>query len=155
MMSEDEQNDSPPSPEDPYMGIPARWIRQAAAIPIRDGMVCLITSSNGRRWVIPKGMMEPGKTTGEIALQEAWEEAGLVGTLRPQPVGTYLYEKYDTTCHVTVFRMDVSEDHLEYPEVHLRQREWLSPDEAMDRIDEVGLRDLVRLAMVMEVGVAE
>ena len=63
------------------MAIPARWIRQAAAIPVRDGLVCLITSSNGRRWVMPKGMMEPGKSTGEIALQEAWEEAGIAPAL--------------------------------------------------------------------------
>ena len=137
------------------MAIPARWVRQAAAIPIRDGLVCLITSSNGRRWVIPKGMMEPGKTTGEIALQEAWEEAGLVGSLRPQPIGTYLYEKYDTTCHVTVFRMDVSVEHDDYPEVALRQREWLAPDDAVDRIDEPGLRDLVRQALGLELDAVE
>ena len=137
------------------MAIPARWIRQAAAIPVRDGLVCLITSSNGRRWVIPKGMMEPGKTTGEIALQEAWEEAGLVGTLRSQPVGTYLYEKYGTTCHVTVFRMDVAEDHDAYPEAALRQREWLTPDDALERIDEAGLRDLVRRALTLELDVVE
>jgi 8-oxo-dGTP pyrophosphatase MutT (NUDIX family) len=137
------------------MAIPVRWIRQAAAIPVRDGLICLITSSNGRRWVIPKGMMESGKTTGEIALQEAWEEAGLVGTLRPLPIGTYLYEKYDTTCHVTVFRMDVMEDHETYPEVALRQREWLAPDDALDRIDEPGLRDLVRRALTMELDAVE
>src|SRR5262245_11521305 len=137
------------------MAIPARWIRQAAAIAIRDGLVSLITSSNGRRWVIPKGMMETGKTTGEIALQEAWEEAGLVGTLRRQPIGTYLYEKYDTTCHVTVFRLDVTEEHEAYPEAGLRQREWLSPDDAMDRIDEPGLRDLVKQALTMELDAVE
>src|SRR5260221_5901184 len=130
----------PSPPRGPHMAIPAGWIRQAAAIPVRDGLVCLITSSNGRRWVIPKGMMEPGKTTGEIALQEAWEEAGLVGTLSPQPVGTYLYEKYDTTCHVTVFRMDITEDHDHYPEVNLRQREWLTADDALDRSDKAAVR---------------
>src|SRR5262245_27524547 len=100
-------------------------------------------------------MMEAGKTTGEIALQEAWEEAGLVGTLRPLPIGTYLYEKYDTTCHVTVFRMDVTEDHEKYPEVAVRRREWLAAEDALDRIDEAGLRDLVRRALDMELGVVE
>jgi len=63
------------------------YIRQAAAIPIRSGQICLVTSSSGKRWVIPKGMIEPGTTAGQIALQEAWEEAGLVGVLRPEPVG--------------------------------------------------------------------
>src|SRR5262249_19062195 len=69
-------------------------IRQAAAIPLKAGQICLVTSSSGKRWVIPKGIIDPGKTAGEIALQEAWEEAGLVGVLQPQPVGSYRYEKY-------------------------------------------------------------
>src|SRR5438552_861734 len=85
------------------MGTKARRILQAGAIPIRNSEICLITSSSGKRWVIPKGCLEPGKTVGDIALQEAWEEAGLRGTLRPQPVGSYLYKKYGDNYHVTVF----------------------------------------------------
>ena len=50
------------------------YIRQSGAIPLRNGRVCLITSSNGKRWVIPKGLIDPGHTAGETALQEAWEE---------------------------------------------------------------------------------
>jgi len=137
------------------MPTPTRWVRQAAAIPVRDGLVCLITSSNGRRWVIPKGMMEPDKTSAEIALQEAWEEAGLVGALSAHPVGTYCYEKYDLTCHVTVYRMDVTEVQDNYPERALRRREWLSLDDAIERVEEPGLRDLLRQAMAMVVDVAE
>src|SRR5438132_8687098 len=108
-----------------------RWIRQAAAIPVRDGLVCLVTSSNGRRWVIPKGMMEPGKTAGEIALQEAWEEAGLTGVLHPEPAGTYLYDKYGGTCHVKVYLMQVTEVAEDWPECGLRQRCWVSPAQAV------------------------
>ena len=53
----------------------------------------MVTSRSGRRWVFPKGQIDPGHTPGEAALIEAWEEAGLVGTLDPEPVGSYLYEK--------------------------------------------------------------
>jgi len=134
------------------MATDTRWIRQAAAIPVRDSQVCLVTSSNGRRWVVPKGMMEPGKTSGEIALQEAWEEAGLVGTLLPQPIGTYFYDKYGGTCHVTVYRLDVTEVLEEWPEARVRRREWVSADEAIDRIGEPGLRDLLRQALAIECG---
>src|SRR5438128_5122849 len=87
------------------MATVTEFIRQAAAIPIRDNQVCLITSSNGKRWIIPKGLIDPGHTAGESALQEAWEEAGLVGILSPHPVGSYVYEKWGCTCHVTAFRM--------------------------------------------------
>src|ERR1700736_677932 len=91
------------------MAIDSNSIRQAAAIPIRGGQICLVTSRSGKRWVVPKGCIEPGQTAGETALQEAWEEAGLVGSLREQPVGSYQYEKCGIVCHVTVFLMHVTE----------------------------------------------
>ena len=67
------------------MLFPDGALRQAAALPVRDGAVCLVTSRNGKRWVAPKGCLEPGKTAAEIALQEAWEEAGLAGVSTPTP----------------------------------------------------------------------
>ncbi len=122
-------------------------ILQAAAIPVKEGRICLVTSSSGKRWVIPKGLIDPGKTAGEIALQEAWEEAGLVGVLQQEPVGSYLYDKYGGTCHVTVFCMQVTEAAEQWPERSQRQRCWLSPAQALTRIEERGLRDLLRGAM--------
>ena len=119
------------------------WVRQAAAIPVHDGRVCLVSSRNGRRWVLPGGRIEPGHTAGEAALLEAWEEAGLVGTLTPEPVGSYLYEKLDREHHVLVYRMAVSEARDNWPERDARQRAWLTPDEAIERIEEPGLRDIL------------
>jgi len=120
-----------------------QWIRQAAAIPVYNGQVCLVTSSNGRRWVIPKGMIEPGQTAGETALQEAWEEAGIAGLLHTEPVGSYLYDKNGGLCHVTVFLMHVTDEADDWPERLSRQRVWLSSEEAVDRIREPGLREIV------------
>lgn len=122
------------------------WVRQAAAIPIRDGRVCLVTSSSGRRWVVPKGQIDPGHTAGEAALVEAWEEAGLVGALDPEPLGTYAYEKLGRELLVCVFKMTVTEIRDEWPERGLRARAWVTLDEALDRIEESGLRDLLRVA---------
>jgi 8-oxo-dGTP pyrophosphatase MutT (NUDIX family) len=127
-------------------------ILQAAAIPFQSGKVCLVTSSSGKRWVVPKGLMEPGKTAGEIALQEAWEEAGLVGLLHQEPVGSYLYSKYGNSYHVTVFLMQVAQAAEEWPECRLRQRCWVSSAQAMTRLQEPGLRELVRAA-TMEIEV--
>lgn len=133
--------------KDATMAIASDFIRQAAALPVRNGKVCLVTSSNGKRWVIPKGLIEPGQTAGETALQEAWEEAGLVGALDPQPVGSYVYQKWCGTCHVTVFVMRVTEVATDWPEMDLRQRSWLTPGGALERIDDAGLADVVRLAL--------
>ena len=116
-----------------------QWIRQAAAIPVYNGQVCLVTSSSGRRWVIPKGIIEPGQTAGETALQEAWEEAGLAGVLHSEPVGSYLYDKFGGLCHVTVFLMQVTDEADDWPERLTREREWIAIDEALERVREPGL----------------
>jgi 8-oxo-dGTP pyrophosphatase MutT (NUDIX family) len=128
------------------MASASQCIRQAAAIPLRGGRVCLVTSSSGGRWVVPKGHLEPGQTAGQLALQEAWEEAGLTGVLRPEPVGSYVYTKYGNTYHVLVFAMDVTEAAADWPERNLRQRVWLDPAEALERVQENGLRELIRAA---------
>jgi 8-oxo-dGTP pyrophosphatase MutT (NUDIX family) len=125
-------------------------IPQAAAIPLRDGRVCLVTSRRGRRWVVPKGTLEPGRTAAEIALQEAWEEAGLLGVLGPA-MGTYQYEKYGGICMVTVFPMSVREVQREWPERAERKRAWLLPEEAVDLIDEPALRELILRAASQEI----
>jgi 8-oxo-dGTP pyrophosphatase MutT (NUDIX family) len=126
------------------MPISGGLIRQAAAIPLRNGQVCLVTSRSGRRWVVPKGCMELGKSAGEIALQEAWEEAGLLGVLQPEPVGSYVYEKDGLTCHVLVFLLQVTDEVDNYPESALRQRLWLPTGQAAARVEDAGLRELLR-----------
>jgi 8-oxo-dGTP pyrophosphatase MutT (NUDIX family) len=123
-------------------------IRQAAALPLRRGRVCLITSRNGKRGVIPKGWIEPGQTAGETALQEAWEEAGLVGALEKEPIGSFLYEKEGNRYHVTVFVMNVTSVAQDWPERSLRERSWVSPTGFFERIDDPGLLDIVRLTVM-------
>ncbi len=129
------------------MSAEGNWIRQAAAIPVREQAVCLITSSGGKRWVIPKGIIDPGLTASEAALQEAWEEAGLAGVLDPEPVGSYCYDKWGGTCHVTVFRMSVTGVAEDWPERAARQRVWVGFREALARIEDEGLREILRVTL--------
>jgi 8-oxo-dGTP pyrophosphatase MutT (NUDIX family) len=123
------------------------YIRQAAALPLWGNRVCVITSSTGKRWIIPKGLIDPGQTAGEAALQEAWEEAGLTGTLQQEPIGSYLYEKYGNTYHVTVFVMEVTGVAQDWPERAVRQRSWVSPTGLFERIEEPGLVEVLRVAL--------
>jgi hypothetical protein len=85
-----------------------------------------------------------------MVLQEAWEEAGLVGVLQKEPVGSYLYEKYGNTYHVTVFIMHVTGAAARWPEVSVRRRSWLRPAKARLRIDQPGLRKLMRQLLTDE-----
>jgi 8-oxo-dGTP pyrophosphatase MutT (NUDIX family) len=127
-------------------------IRQAGVIALNGERICLVSSRGGKRWVVPKGCLEPNKTAAEIALQEAWEEAGLVGILQPDPVGTYLYEKAGFLCHVTVFLMNVTEMADRWPEQDFRERSWLTVKQAILRIDDAGLRELIREATAVKAG---
>lgn len=61
-------------------------IQQAAVLAMWQGRICLITSSSGKHWLVPKGHLEHGDKLLETARQEAWEEAGLIGHISPRPV---------------------------------------------------------------------
>lgn len=119
-------------------------MNQSGVIAVQNGRLCMVTSRSGRRWVFPKGQVDPGHTPGEAALLEAWEEAGLVGTLDPEPVGSYVYEKEGCTFHVLLFMMRVSEVREVWPERGFRERKWVTVHDAMERVDEPSLQELLK-----------
>ena len=127
----------------------AEPLSQAAALPIRDGLVCLVTSRGGRRWVIPKGHIEIGHTPEEAAGTEAFEEAGLIGVMNPVSVGTYHYEKYHRSHAVSVFIMTVTEEKANWPERRERTREWVTFETALARLAEPELRAIVQAVATM------
>ncbi len=122
----------------------AEPLSQAAALPIRDGLVCLVTSRGGRRWVIPKGHIEIGHTPEEAASTEAFEEAGLIGVMNPVSVGIYHYEKYHRSHAVSVFIMTVTEEKANWPERRERTREWVTFETAIARLAEPELRAILQ-----------
>jgi 8-oxo-dGTP pyrophosphatase MutT (NUDIX family) len=132
----------------------ATLFRQAAAIPLRDGLVCLIRSSNGKRWIIPKGHIERGQTAAATALREAWEEAGLVGTLAGPAVGSYIYEKGGARHLVRVYQMTVTEVAKLWPEHHRRPRRWFDPEAALGLVDQPALRRLLRRLLRLQPALA-
>jgi 8-oxo-dGTP pyrophosphatase MutT (NUDIX family) len=126
------------------------WIfNQSAAIPFRfeEGAprLLLVTSRRKKHWVFPKGIIEPHLSPSESAAQEAWEEAGIRGRIRPQPVGEYKYDKWGGTCRVQVFLLEVTEELAEWPEASFRERRWVSVEEAAELVDMEGLRRLIQL----------
>lgn len=123
--------------------MPTTVIHQAAGVPFRNGRICLVTTSSGKGLGIPKGIIDPGNTAIGTVLQEAWEEAGLRGEVVNEPIGTYRYEKWSSVCHVTVFVMTVTEEVAEWPEKAVRRRLWFDVAEAVERISNADLRDLV------------
>jgi hypothetical protein len=80
-------------------------------------------------------------------LQEAWEEAGLVGLLQKTPLGSYRYEKCGRDFHVTVFFMKVMEVAERFPEKDRRTRRWVRADRILGHIGDPALRRLLRRAL--------
>ena len=100
-------------------------VRQAGVVAVRNGQICLVSSRSGKRWVVPKGCIEPGKSAGEIArFRKPGEEAGLVGLLHGEPLGSYVDQKDGFICHVIVFMMTVTSVVEAYPKRH--QRIWIA-----------------------------
>jgi phosphohistidine phosphatase len=127
--------------------VPDWFYRQSGTIPfrVRDGAieVLLITSLSRRRWIIPKGVVEPGLTPEQSAAHEALEEAGVRGDLA-RPLGSYKVRKWEGICTITVFPMQVTEELETWPEVKQRERRWVSVDEACRLVQKPVLRALIR-----------
>lgn len=121
--------------------------QQAAAIAVRRKgetfEVCLIRNKQSRIWGIPKGLVDPGDTHEDTALNEAWEEAGLRGRLIGASLGTYRYEKWNTTFAVAVYLMQVLEQDAEWQESRFRQRRWASFAEAASLLVDHPVRPLL------------
>ncbi len=127
--------------------VPRHFYTQSAVIPYRERSegieVLLISSRKRKRWVVPKGVKEPDLSPQESAAKEALEEAGIQGLVSASPIGNYQYQKWGGTCTVDVFAMHVH-NVLEQWEESYRDREWVSVEEAIRRVEEPELKRLLK-----------
>jgi len=84
-----------------------------------------------------------------VAAKEALEEAGVVGKVSRQPIGSFPYEKVlkdgaTTSCRVQVFALRVTRQRKQWPEKRARQVEWYAPTEAALFVREPQLRRIIR-----------
>lgn len=127
--------------------VPAHFFRQSAVLPYRvqgeDLQILLVTSRKKRRWVVPKGVQEPGLSPDQSAAKEALEEAGVEGQVESTAIGSYRYDKWGGTCTVLVFPMLVETMHEDWLESE-RERQWQAAEEAASRVEEPELKQLIR-----------
>jgi phosphohistidine phosphatase len=114
----------------------SRVRQQAAVIPYRIRKerveVALVTTSNGKGWIVPKGSVDDGEHPREAAIREAEEEAGLLGVVPLKPLGRYLRVKGNQRCQVDVYLMRVTDVLENWLEDKLRRRRWMRiPDAAV------------------------
>ena len=127
---------------------------QFGALPYRfrqDGSleILLVTSRRTRRWIIPKGWAIKHKTPAKSAAREAYEEAGVRGTVTARSIGSFVYDKWldadsvSVPCEVHVFPLEVERQRRTWPEQSEREIRWLDPDAALLLVEEPGLRSLI------------
>lgn len=126
---------------------------QHGALPYRVGRdgaveILLVTSRQTRRWIIPKGWPIKGLKPAKSAAREAYEEAGVRGAVGSKAIGSFVYDKgleegVSVPCEVGVFPLKVERQHKSWPEAHERETRWCDPEEALDLLDDAGLRDVV------------
>lgn len=137
---------------------------QSAELPLQTGAlpwrlaakngieVLLVTGRRSGRWTIPKGWPMPGKSLAEAAEQEAFEEAGVRGTIDPKPIGTFRHVKQlnvvgDLEVNIVVHPLWVDRELPKWPELGQRKRKWFSPKDAAKRVDSPELSAMIRQAV--------
>ncbi len=133
--------------------MPKRGDIQFAALPWRIGAggrreVMLLTSRETRRWIIPKGWPMPGKKPAQVASQEAFEEAGLLGKIvGKRPLGNYFYQKKlpkkEVLTEVFVYSFRVEQQLDDWPEKDQRVTQWFDATDAAALIEEGGLAGII------------
>jgi 8-oxo-dGTP pyrophosphatase MutT (NUDIX family) len=126
---------------------------QYAALPYRhaaDGTVevLMVTSLDTRRWILPKGWPMKGRPPHATAAREAFEEAGVLGAVKPAAIGDFEYDKRlrdgsTVRCRVQVFPLAVERQRRSWPERDKREARWFSLAEGALATGDPGLVDLL------------
>ena len=98
---------------------------------------------------MPKGWPIRDKTAAQTAATEAFEEAGVEGTVHPECIGLYSYLKVvdgspPLPCVVSLHALKVKRLLRKYPEQAQRTRKWYSRKKASALVDEPELQQIIR-----------
>lgn len=105
----------------------------------------LVTSRKRFRWVLPKGKIKRGILPHRSAAREAFEEAGVTGTISAVPVGTCRQLKTNELGEaemmaVRAFPMLVHQENIRWPEMDQRRRCWMPIGAAIEAVKNGELR---------------
>lgn len=103
--------------------MPSRKIVVLPTLEIEGSLrVVVVTSRADGEWILPKGNFETHLAPHEVAALEAWEEAGLRGSVKRSSATKINLEIRGEATRLTCFRMKVDEIAESWPEDHQRER---------------------------------
>jgi 8-oxo-dGTP pyrophosphatase MutT (NUDIX family) len=125
--------------------------RQFGAIPyaLVRGQVAflLITSRRSGRWIFPKGAVIEGLSPRALAAREALQEAGVVGTVEADCIGSYRdWKTRNLMRHpieVFLFPMRVEQQLDAWQEAGQRYRHWAILPEARRLLENPSLVEMI------------
>ena len=126
-----------------YGALPYRFTKSGA----RE--ILLVTTRQTKRWIIPKGWPIKGLKPAKSAAREAYEEAGIRGSVKTKAIGIFAHEKrldedgITIPCDVRVFPLLVKRQSKAWPESEQRVAQWLEPTVALSLVEEESLRSLI------------
>ena len=114
---------------------PEWFFNQSGVVPVLRDRVVLVTARKSKRWIIPKGIVEKDMAPHDSAAKEAFEEAGVVGSVGKKELGRYSYPKWGGMCTVRVYPLYVEKLLDKWEERHMRKRRIVSLGEAVQMVD--------------------
>lgn len=110
--------------------------------------ILLVTSSSGN-WILPKGWPIRGLDAKGAALREAWEEAGVMsGTSGRKPFASVnTIKRFNSgavvPCQLDIYDIVVEKLRDDYPEADQRERNWVTPQEAVSMLGDPVVADVI------------
>ena len=120
-----------------------KGVSKWGVIPFRgtgnENIEFLIVSTKNGNWGLPKGNLMKKLGSKGTALQEAYEEAGIIGSVVDQKISAKVKGKI-----MAFYPMEVKNELAVWPESEWRQRKWIYSNEAKDYLNHGSLRSILK-----------
>ena len=122
----------------------------AGGVVYKGGKWLVCKHSGYHKWGLPKGLIEEGESLEETAVREVEEECGvktkIIGKIPEPEKYVYVFDDVKVFKEVTYFLMEYVSGDVKDHDWEMEEVEWLEFDEAVERMDFPGAKDVLKKA---------